>query len=1151
MTGFKTNKVRALLAYLVVESDRPHQRHKLAALLWPDLPESTALSNLRYTLSNLRKVVGDRSVQPAYLKIEPQEIQFNPGSNCVIDVHVFETCCIKAQQNPLDFQSIQLATNLYPGSFLEGFSIPDSIAFEEWVVLKREHLDRLAIQVFHLLASDYELSGEYQQAITFSERQLEIDPWREEAHRRLMRCHYFSGHRSAALAQYEACREALATELSLEPELETQQLYKQIRGSKLTAPTSPPAFLRHTVYVPVERARFVSRQDTLERLHKSLNAAMAGKGQLSLVTGSPGQGKTAVVKEFMSQALEVHPALAAAWGNSQAYFGSGDPYLPFKEILEMLTGQVEHRWEAGSITQDHARRMWHLMTYSARALVLEGPALINTFVSGQPLLDRASLMAQNEISWFSQLRLLVENKSGGPPPSQEDLFQQYWRVLAAIARQVPLLLFLDDLQWADQSSLALFFHLSRELGNARILIIGAFRPVEERFSSSANSPSLTDMVNELRLLHGDILINLDELEERSFIDAYLDLEPNRFEESFRKDLFSYTHSHPLFTTEMLYGMQERGEVIKNQLGEWVVSPSLNWDCLPPRVEAAIAERLRQLPQPLLDLLKSASIEGERFTAEVLAKVQGIEEQKVLMLLSADLDRRYKLVQAESSRSVKGIRLSRYRFHHILFQRYLYNQLDVVERARLHERVGNTLEESYSSMLEENAVQLAYHFEIAGIPIKAIHYLHLAGQQATHLASFEEAILHLNKALFLLKSQPESVDRNLLELELLTSLNAPLMLTRGYASPDLGVVCSRSVQLLNNIPLKPELLPILCLLAAYYTMRAEYQKSLTLIRLGARVAKSSRDESLIHIINWVYGFNLIWLGELSTALSEFDKMIDFYDPLKHSELHHLYGSDPGIVCRIWSSWTLWLLGFPEKALIRCQQAIELGQKLGDPDSQILAQELTGFLQLLMREPDESNDLIQSCSVLLAQYVRPLFSADLEFMQGISQVQKKALETGLTNISRGLETLQAIGTRSMLSMRFTFHAEAFLRYGQMEQATRILQQAEDFIEETGERFYQAETLRVKGEMLLIQSPDNAEKAEACFKQAIQVAKHQEAKTLELRAAMSLARLWQGQGRIEEAHKMLAEVYTLFTEGFDTPDLKDAQALLEALNPYLGLR
>ncbi len=667
------------------------------------------------------------------------------------------------------------------------------------------------------------------------------------------------------MAQYETCRQKLAAELDLKPDQETQFLYKQISGNILSPPPVPPAFLRRLPSTEVQRSRFVSRQDALTRLHTSLNQAINGKSQLLLVTGSPGQGKTALIKEFLHQALETHPSLAAAWGNSHAYFGSGDPYLPFREILEMLTGQVEYRWEAGSITQDHARRMWRLTAYSARALVQEGPALIGTFIPGLPLLQRASLVAQSEPFWLVGLRQLVEHQVGGPPPSQEALFQEYCRVLTTIARQVPLLLFLDDLQWADQSSLGLFFHLSRELKSARILIVGAFRPVEELPSSSAGPPSLAAMLNELRLLYGDILINLDELEERSFVDAYLDLEPNRFDETFRNDLFRYTRSHPLFTVEMLHGMRERGDVTKNQQGEWIVSSSLNWDHLPPKVEAAIAERLRQLTHPLLDLLQIASIEGERFTAEVTANVQGVDEQQVLMQLSADLDRHYKLIQADSSRSVNGCRFSRYRFRHILFQKYLYSQLDVVERARLHEKVGRTLEERYSSILDENAVQLAYHFELAGLALKAIHYLHLAGRQATRLSSFEDSIVHLKKALSMLQSQPETVDRNLLELELLMNLCVPFELARGYASPELGPVCNRATQLLNSIPLKPDLFPIIFTFAVYYALRAEYQKSLAFLSQGVRVAESSADNLLINIMNWAYGFNFLWLGKLSEGI----------------------------------------------------------------------------------------------------------------------------------------------------------------------------------------------------------------------------------------------------------------------------------------------
>lgn len=1143
-TGFESNKVRALLAYLAVEADTPHQRRKLAALFWPEFPETTALSNLRYALSNLRTVIGDRSAHPPYLEITPQTIQFNANSCSIVDASIFEQYYSRSRQNALDFQSPNQAAELFRGKFLEGFSVPDSVAFEEWVVLKREHLNRLANEIFYLLANDHEVTGEYGQAIAFAKRQLELDPWREEAHRQLMRCFYFSGQRNIAVAHYETYHQVLTAELDLEPDPATQQLRRQIIEDKLPTHPAPPAFLRRSVGMEAERPLFVSRKDSLNRLHKALDQAVAGQGKLLLVTGSPGQGKTALVQEFIHQALESHPELAAAWGNSRAYFGSGDPYLPFREILEMLTGQVEHLWEAGSITQDHARRMWRLMPGSARALALQGSALIGTFLPGQPLLQRVSSVVQDEPDWLFSLRNVIRQQGEGHPPAHDDLIQQYCRVLTAISHEIPLLLFLDDLQWADSSSLGLLFHLSRQLSKSRILIIGAFRPVEGMPSSNGDSPSLATMLNEFRLLHGNILIDLDALCDRGFINSYLDLEPNQFNEAFREELFQYTNSHPLFVMEMLHAMQERGDLIKDQTGAWVKSPTLNWDYLPPRVEAAIAERLRGLPQPILNLLKTASVEGERFTAEVVAQVQEKSKRGILNLLSGDLERRYQLVQADSSRSVSGKRISRYRFRHILFQKYLYSQLDAIECAQLHEQVGNALEERFSGMLEEIAVQLAYHFRLAGHLHKAIQYYQLAGGQAIRLSSFEDAIVHFNTALSLLKSQPETIDRKVQELNLLMSLSMPLMVGRGYASPDLGIACNRIRQILNSIPLKPDMFPIIHALSAYYATCADYQKSLAVIKQGVHLAESSGDELLIHIINWGQGFVLMGLGEFSEAASHLEKMISFYDPREHHRLRDVYGADPGVSSLTWCSWTLWLLGYPEKALSRSREAIDLGQLLGDPDLQLFSQILASFLHLLMRDPEGARNLIQSCSSLLEQHPLPLYSADLEFLQGLYQAYGEEPEGGLGNMSRSIESYQAIGTRFMLSMRFALQAEMFLRAGHEDKASQLLEQAEKFIEETGELYYKAEVLRLKGEVLLRQFPNRPEKAETCFFRALEVAGQQKARAFELRAAMSLARLRKKQGRLEEAHRVLAGTYDWFTEGFDTPDLKEARVFLKTL-------
>ena len=1142
LTNFESNKVRALMAYLVVEAEQPHQRRKLSALLWPEIPETKALSNLRYALSNLRKVIGDRDAQPPYLIITPQTIQFNCQSHCQVDVNIFEHYCQLAVGNPLDLDSLRKAADCYDGRFLEGFAIPDSISFEEWIVLKRERFNRMAYQVFHQLADDFEVIGDYASAIIFSAKQIELEPWREEAHRQFMRCLYFVGQRSAAVAQYESCRQALIANLGIKPSLATQHLFELIRDENLPLPQEPPLFFLPSESLSYERPSFVCREAPLARLHSALNKAMGGEGQIILVTGSPGQGKTALIHEFIYQALDQHPALAAAWGNSHAYFGSGDPFLPFREVLEMLSGQVEHRWESGSITHDHARRLWRLAVPCAQVLVEKSPALIGTFVSGHSLFQRVSHVLKDQPAWLLRLQTILDREYEKSPATMEAFWQQYDRAVDGISRQVPLILFIDDLQWADQSSLGLFFHLSRGISNKRILLLGSFRPMEENSSEFSAIPSMDEMINELRLRHGDILMDLDELIDRRFIDAYLDQEPNLLSEAFREKLFQYTSCHPLYTVEILFSMKERCDIRKNKNGKLVASESLDWDYLPSRIEAAIKERLDHLPRDLFELLKTASVEGERFTVEVVAMVQGKDEEQVLAKFRQRLDHQYKLVKGASSKRVDGHRLSRYRFRHILFQKYLYSHLDVVERAGLHEKVGRAMEVCYQGVLDEISISLAIHFERAGLPNKAISYHNMAGKRAILFSSYDDAIGHFKKALAIVDQQLESEDRNNQEIELLMNLSVPLMFKSGFASSELNVVSNRIVELLDILPLKITMFPTMHTLTQYYGLRAEYKQTLEVLEFADRLAKMSGDPLYFSLCDWGYGFLKFLLGKFEESLFRLTHMVNFYDPQKHQNLRFRYGNDPGVASRIWSAWDLWLLGYPDQGILRCQEALDLSKRLDDPANQLLAQIMTTFLLLLMKKTQNVPMLLQSCRSLLDQYPGAIYAVNFQFLEGFYRFQKGEKVAGLAEMWRSVEAYQEMGNHSMLSFYFVLIAEGNLSLAEVSQAEKMQQSAEDFITETDERFYESEVSRIKGE--LMETGNDIEKAERCFLQSLQISRHQNAKTLELRAATSLARLWGSQGRVEEAFQVLSEVYNWFTEGFDTADLKEAFVVLEWL-------
>ena len=299
VTGFKSNKERALLAYLAVEADRPHRREVLAGLLWPDWPDREALSNLRYALSNLRQAVGDRTAEPPFLVITRDCLQFNPASDCSLDVKVL-TEAAAAKSLPPAIDELQRAVALYQGSFLEGFSVSDSAGFEEWVLFTRERLARLISAVLRQLAEACEQRGDFERAQTWAWRQIELEPWDEAAHQRVMRLLALSGQRSAALAQYETCRRQLAEELGVEPAEETTRLYEQIRDGRLKATASPaapapettvslPRFLGEAL-VRAEIPVFVARERELSQLEGFLDLALAGHGRVAFVTGEAGSG---------------------------------------------------------------------------------------------------------------------------------------------------------------------------------------------------------------------------------------------------------------------------------------------------------------------------------------------------------------------------------------------------------------------------------------------------------------------------------------------------------------------------------------------------------------------------------------------------------------------------------------------------------------------------------------------------------------------------------------------------------------------------------------------------------------------------------------------------------------------------------------------
>lgn len=526
-----------------------------------------------------------------------------------------------------------------------------------------------------------------------------------------------------------------------------------------------PSFLQQPVPFVTQPRLFVAREHELAQLQRLLDLACAGQGRVAFVTGEAGSGKSTLVQEFARRAQLAQPDLVVATGTCQAFAGIGDPYLPFRELLAMLTGDVEDSWVGGTLSRAHVATLWSLLPQVVSLLLADTPNLIGTFITGAALLQRAQMAAPAGASWLTQLAAFVaaQGTEQASRWQQQDLFAQTTRFLLGLARHRPLLLCLDDLQWADAGSLHLLFHLGRQLLGSRILLLGLYRPTDVALGRPAllgNQPStvterhpLVPVVAELQRTFDERAIDLQHADGHTFIQALLAGMPHHLSPTFTATLYQHTEGQALFTVELLRALQARGDLVQDGQGAWLEGPTLNWETLPAQVEGMISERIGRVPSLLQSLLTIAAVEGETFTAEVIATVQGISDQRVIQELSNVLDKQHGLVHLQEVQRFPAARLSRYRFRHHLFQTYLYQRLDAAERATLHEAVGQALLQRYGEQNTEVMPQLARHFELAGLPEMAITYLIKAGEQARCVYLNTLAIDYFQRAWERLESLP--------------------------------------------------------------------------------------------------------------------------------------------------------------------------------------------------------------------------------------------------------------------------------------------------------------------------------------------------------------------------------------------------------------
>jgi predicted ATPase len=576
--------------------------------------------------------------------------------------------------------------------------------------------------------------------------------------------------------------------------------------------------------------------------------------------------------------------------------------------------------------------------------------------------------------------------------------------------------------------------------------------------------------------------------------------------------------------------------------------------IPPTVQGVLAARIDRLTPDEKALLQQLAVIGREFPVSLLRLVITQPEEELYRVLTS-LQRKEFLYEQPAFPEVE------YLFKHALTQEVAYGTVLHERRKALHERTAQAIETLYSANLDEHYSELAHHYTRSGNTEKAVEYLHLAGQQAVQRSANVEAITHLTTALELLTTLPDTRERAQHELLLHLTLGVPLQATRSYSSPEVKATYTRARELCQQVGETRQLFPVLFGLRTFHQVRGEFRTARELGEQLLGLAQQEQDPILLMEAYWALGCTLFHLGEFGATQAHLEQCLTLYDSQHHSQVLLYGGIEPGVYGLCYAARVLWQLGYPDQALQKSRAARTLAQERSHPFSVAGARVHAALSHQLRRERPLTQEWAEAGITLAREQGFPLWFGQGTVLQGWTLAEQGQSEEGITQIHQGLATCQAIGAGIFHSYFLALLAEAYGKARQAEEGLAALAEALTVVDTSGERFYEAELYRLKGQLTLQQFQVSGSKfqvqnspasgvrgpeseAEECFLKAIEIAQRQQAKSLELRAVMSLSRLWQQQGKKAEARRTLSEIYGWFTEGFDTKDLQEAKALLEKL-------
>ncbi len=713
------------------------------------------------------------------------------------------------------------------------------------------------------------------------------------------------------------------------------------------------------------------------------------------------------------------------------------------------------------------------------------------------------------------------------PQKQKERTQQ--AVVAWVLRQTerqPVRFDMEDLHWADPSTLELLTFLIDQTPTARINLLLTFRP--EFTPPWANRPHLTSLTLS-RLPHTQAEKMVTQVTGGKALPTEV-----------IQQIVSKTDGVPLFVEELTKTVLESG-LVRAVNGHYELTGPLPPLAIPATLQDSLMARLDRLA-PIKEIAQVGATLGREFSYDLIHAVSPLDEN----ILQQGLRQ---LVEAELLYQRGLPPQATYLFKHALIQDAAYQSLLKSRRQQLHQQIAQILEERFTEARETQPELLAHHYTEAGLKEQAIPYWQQAGERAVQRSANVEAISHLTKSLELLKTLPDTPERAQQELTLQIALGVPLVLTKGHAASEVEATYTRTRELCRQVGETPQLFSVLLGLRRFYALRVELQTARELGEQLLTLAQRLQDPGLLARAHLMQAEVLWYSGNFVQAREHLEQGTALYDPQQHRSHAFLYGNDTGVFCLSFAAYVLWILGYPDQALKRSYEALTLARELTHPFSLAMALSHATWLHHHRREARLTQERAEAGIALCTEHGFLFFLAMETALQGWALVEQEQVEEGIAKLRQGLTAYQATGAALEPPRFLALLAEAYEKVGRGEEGVSGLAEALATMDKIGGHFYKAELYRIKG-TLLLQSKDQSlkskveEEAEGYFRKAIEIARRQSAKSWELRAVMSLARLWQQQGKKAEARRMLSEIYNWFTEGFDTADLQEAKALLQDL-------